>query len=93
MATSTVEDYIKCILLEEQRLPGVRVSMGHVGSSLGVTPGTVTSMMKALANGGLVSYEPYSGVLLTQAGAQLAAHVLRRHRLVELFLVQVLGMD
>ncbi len=93
MATSTVEDYIKCILLEEQRLPGVRVSMGHVGSSLGVTPGTVTSMMKALANGGLVSYEPYSGVLLTRAGAQLAAHVLRRHRLVELFLVQVLGMD
>jgi DtxR family Mn-dependent transcriptional regulator len=67
--------------------------MGHIGSSLGVTPGTVTSMMKALADGGLVSYEPYSGVLLTRAGEQLAAHVLRRHRLVELFLVQVLGMD
>lgn len=93
MATSAVEDYLKCILLEEQRLPGLRVSMGHIGSSLGVTPGTVTSMMKALADGGLVSYEPYSGVLLTRAGEQLAAHVLRRHRLVELFLVQVLGMD
>ncbi len=93
MATSAVEDYLKCILLEEQRLPGLRVSMGHIGSNLGVTPGTVTSMMKALADGGLVSYEPYSGVLLTRAGEQLAAHVLRRHRLVELFLVQVLGMD
>ena len=93
MATSAVEDYLKCVLLEEQRTPGSRVSMGHIGSSLGVTPGTVTSMMKALSDSGLVSYEPYSGVRLTPAGQQLAAHVLRRHRLVELFLVQVLGMD
>ena len=88
-----MEDYLKCVLLEEQRAPGSRVSMGHIGSSLGVTPGTVTSMMKALSDSGLVSYEPYSGVRLTPAGQQLAAHVLRRHRLVELFLVQVLGMD
>src|SRR5206468_4908407 len=48
--------------------------------------------VKALAESGLVEYEPYTGVRLTKAGDKLAALVLRRHRLVELFLVQVMGM-
>ena len=92
MPTSTVEDYLKCILLE-QRDPESLVSMGQVSTALKVAPGTVTAMVKTLADSGLVSYEPYSGVRLTPAGRQLAAHVLRRHRLVELFLVKVMGMD
>ena len=50
-------------------------------------------MVKALAESGLVRYEPYAGVRLTAAGDKLAALVLRRHRLVELFLVQVMGMS
>jgi DtxR family Mn-dependent transcriptional regulator len=50
-------------------------------------------MLKALADGGLLDYEPYSGVRLTKAGRQLATHVLRRHRLLELFLVEVLHFD
>ena len=50
-------------------------------------------MVKALAESGLAEYEPYSGVRLTPAGEKLAALVLRRHRLVELFLVQVMGMS
>ena len=50
-------------------------------------------MVKALAESGLARYEPYAGVRLTAAGAKLAALVLRRHRLVELFLVQVMGMS
>jgi DtxR family Mn-dependent transcriptional regulator len=50
-------------------------------------------MIKALAEAGLAEYEPYSGVRLTAAGAKLAGLVLRRHRLVELFLVQVMGMS
>ena len=50
-------------------------------------------MMKTLTDSGLVIYEPYAGVRLTIAGRKLAAHVLRRHRLVELFLVRIMGMD
>src|SRR5207247_7464532 len=69
------------------------VSMGHVASALGVTPGTATTMVKALAESGLAEYEPYSGVRLSAAGEKLAGLVLRRHRLVELFLVQVMGMS
>lgn len=93
MATSTVEDYLKSILLAEQNEPGERVTTGRIAAALGVAPGTATAMVKTLANSGLLSYEPYSGVRLTEAGRQLAIHVLRRHRLVELFLVKVLGMD
>jgi DtxR family Mn-dependent transcriptional regulator len=58
-----------------------------------VVPGTATTMVKALTESGLVEYEPYAGVRLTPAGQKLAALVLRRHRLIELFLVKVMGMS
>jgi DtxR family Mn-dependent transcriptional regulator len=93
MATSTVEDYLKYILLEQQRDPEALVSMRRISSALSVAPGTVTAMVKTLADSGLLAYEPYSGVRLTDSGRQLAVHVLRRHRLIELFLVKVMGMD
>jgi DtxR family Mn-dependent transcriptional regulator len=93
MPTSTVEDYLKCILLEQQSDPEALVPMGQISTALKVAPGTVTAMVKTLADSGLVTYEPYSGVRLTPSGRQLAAHVLRRHRLIELFLVKVMGMD
>ena len=93
MATSTVEDYLKSIYVAERRGSGERVTTGRIAAALEVSPGTVTAMMKTLTESGLVDYEPYSGVRLTQAGAKLATHVLRRHRLIEQFLVEVLKMD
>lgn len=94
LPSSTVENYLKAIHHGQSALPkGQRLlPMGHVATALSVTPGTATTMVKALAESGLVEYEPYSGVRLTKAGDKLAALVLRRHRLVELFLVQVMGM-
>ncbi len=94
LPSSTVENYLKAIYLGQSALPeGVRlVSMGQVATALSVTPGTATTMVKALSESGLAEYEPYSGVRLTSAGERLAGLVLRRHRLVELFLVQVMGM-
>lgn len=95
LASSTVENYLKAIyqaqtaLDEDARL----VSMGQLANALGVVPGTATTMVKALAESGLVDYEPYAGVRLTSAGERLAALVLRRHRLMELFLVKVLDMS
>lgn len=93
MATSTVEDYLKAILLEEQAGGSDLVATGRVAQALALQPSTVTAMMKALADGGLVEHERYAGVRLTPSGRKLALHVLRRHRLVELFLVEVLGFD
>jgi DtxR family Mn-dependent transcriptional regulator len=95
LPSSTVENYLKAIHLAEGRLAaGERlVAMGQLASALGVAPGTATTMVKALAESGLVIYEPYNGVRLSPAGDKLAALVLRRHRLIELFLVQVMGMS
>lgn len=93
--TQTVENYLKTIYLAQIALDDRQglVPMGQIAQSLGVVPGTATTMMKTLAESGLVHYEPYLGVRLTPAGEKIAGLVIRRHRLVELFLVQVLGMS
>jgi DtxR family transcriptional regulator, Mn-dependent transcriptional regulator len=94
MPTPTVENYVKQIYLEQLNTePGALVPMGKLAAAMGVVPGTATTMVKALSDSGLVDYEPRGGVRLTRGGEQLALHVLRRHRLVELFLVKVLGLD
>jgi DtxR family Mn-dependent transcriptional regulator len=94
LPSSTVENYLKAIYLGVGALsPGHRLlPMGQLAAALGVAPGTATTMVKTLAESGLVEYEPYTGVTLTPAGEKLAALVLRRHRLIELFLVQVMGL-
>ncbi len=93
--SSTVENYLKAIYMAQSAVSDSKrlVPMGQLSDLLGVVPGTTTTMVKGLAEAGLVTYEPYNGVRLTTAGEKLAALVLRRHRLMELFLVQVLGMS
>ena len=95
LQSSTVENYLKAIYAGVNALPpGQRLlPMGQLASALGIAPGTATTMVKALADSGLAEYEPYTGVTLTPAGEKLAALVLRRHRLVELFLVKVMGFS
>jgi DtxR family Mn-dependent transcriptional regulator len=98
LASQTVENYLKAIYQAQGASAGDAgdgrlVPMGQLASALGVVPGTATTMVKTLAESGLVKYEPYMGVRLTPAGERLAALVLRRHRLIEQFLVQVLGMN
>lgn len=94
MASRTIENYLKNLYLEQQNTPANEpVAMGRLAVIMSVVPGTATTMVKALADSGLVAYSPRSGVKLTAAGKQLALHVLRRHRLVELFLVRIVGLD
>jgi DtxR family Mn-dependent transcriptional regulator len=94
LPSHTVENYLKAIFQAQSVLAADDlVPMGQLAAALGVVPGTATTMVKALAESGLVRYEPYAGVRLTKAGGKLAALVLRRHRLVELFLVRVMGMS
>src|ERR1043165_4679914 len=83
LPSSTVENYLKAIYLGATALPVPErlLPMGQLAASLGIAPGTATTMVKTLAESGLVEYEPYSGVRLTAAGEKLAALVLRRHPL------------
>ena len=92
MPSLTVENYLKAIWQIGATTGSSSVSTGKLAQSLKVSPGTVTSMQKALAEAGLASYRPYAGVSLTEAGRTLALRMLRRHRLIELFLVQTLGL-
>jgi len=93
--SQTVENYLKAIFQAQIALgqQNALVPMGQLAAALQVVPGTATTMVKTLAESGLVRYEPYMGVRLTAAGEELASRVLRRHRLIELFLVKVLGMN
>ncbi|GAC1464493.1 MAG: metal-dependent transcriptional regulator [Isosphaeraceae bacterium] len=86
----TVENYVKTMALIAG---GEQVGTGELASALNVSPGTVTGMLKTLSETNLATYTPYEGARLTLAGRQLAMKVIRRHRLLELFLVQTLNMS
>lgn len=96
MATLTIENYVKTIYqIAARRDPGTAVATGELAQALSVSPGTVTGMLKTLSETSppLATYTPYEGARLTLTGRRLAMQVLRRHRLVELFLVQTLQMS
>lgn len=92
MITPTIENYLKALFFLDPDA-NKKVSTGELANSMGVTPGSATSMIKTLAESGFVMHQLHYGVQLTQRGRNLAIHVVRRHRIVELFLVQTLGMD
>lgn len=93
MPSLTIENYVKAIyrLCAEHHFSAAPT--GKLAESLGVSPGSVTSMLKTLSEAGLALYAPYEGARLTDAGRLLALRVVRRHRLIELFLVQTLKLS
>ncbi len=94
MASLTVENYVKTIALIAAASPaGAAVGTGELAQALRVSPGTVTGMLKTLSEANLATYTPYEGARLTAAGQRLALKVIRRHRLLELFLARTLEMS
>ncbi len=91
-ASVAVEDYVKAIYQEAEDGAGVVTTMG-LSSRLNVTAPSVSAMTKRLAVRGLVAHVPYRGVVLTEPGRRLALSVVRRHRLLELFLYESLGLS
>jgi DtxR family Mn-dependent transcriptional regulator len=89
----TVENYVKTIaLIAARNHRRDAVGTGEIAQALNVSPGTVTGMLKTLSEAALATYTPYEGARLTDSGQRLAMKVIRRHRLLELFLVQTLNM-
>jgi DtxR family transcriptional regulator, Mn-dependent transcriptional regulator len=89
--SSAIEDYAKAIYALELRA-GDAVTTNALAERLGVTPGSASGMVKRLAELGLVEHEPYRGVQLTEDGRRVALEVIRHHRLLELYLVESLGV-
>jgi DtxR family transcriptional regulator, Mn-dependent transcriptional regulator len=93
MSTISREDYLKQVYVLQQARRDEAVPMGELASAMGVAAASATGMVKSLVEVGLVEYEPYVGVSLTADGERAALDVVRRHRLIESFLVQTLGLD
>src|SRR5689334_13722291 len=89
--SSAIEDYAKAIYALERRAAEA-VSTNAIAERLGVTPASASGMVKRLGELGLVEHQPYHGVSLTEDGRRVALEVIRHHRLLELYLVQSLGV-
>src|ERR1700736_5989362 len=89
--SSAVEDYSKAIFSLQSR-SDEPVSTNALAERLGITPGSVSAMLKKLDELGLITYVPYRGVRLSAAGRRVALEVIRHHRLLESFLADALGM-
>src|SRR3954463_5674474 len=91
LRSNAIEDYAKAIYALESRGPDP-VTTNAIAERLRVTPGSVSAMLKKLGELGLVSHQRYRGVRLTASGRRIALEVIRHHRLLELFLAEVLDM-
>jgi DtxR family Mn-dependent transcriptional regulator len=87
--TRSQEDYLKALYELDQ--PGGRVSTAGLAASLGISPASVSEMVSRLSSQGLVAHDRFRGQRLTREGEEIALELIRHHRLLEMFLVQVLG--
>lgn len=90
-ASAPVEDYVKAIY-SLTRDSEETASTSQLADRLGITAGSVSTMLKRMDTAGLAEHVPYRGVRLTPSGRQLALNVIRRHRLIELFLATSLDI-
>lgn len=87
--TRSDREFLKAVYRLTRDAPDAHT--GSLADSLGVSPGSVTAAAKRLAERGLLDHRPYHGVELTPAGRQVAVSAIRRHRIVERFLSDMLG--
>lgn len=89
--STSVEDYLKAIYKLEATSEGEGVSTSKLAEEMSVANASVTNMVKRLSEMGLVKYESYYGSNLTEAGKKIALEMIRHHRLLELYLTEMLG--
>ncbi len=89
--SEAIEDYAKAIYALARRGEGT-VTTNALAERLGVSAGSVSAMIKRLAERGLAEHQPYRGAQLTAEGERVALSVMRHHRLLELYLAEHLGV-
>lgn len=87
----SIEDYLKAIYQIESG--GTPAQTSAIAGALDVAPPSVSGMLKRLAESGLIEHEPYRGVMLTSGGRRAALKIVRRHRILESYLMSKLGYD
>jgi len=89
--SAVIEEYLECIFKLQEKSGVARTN--DIVKSLRVVPGTVTNTVEWLEKEGLVTHKPYKGVKLTEKGRKIALQVIRRHRLSERLLTDILHME
>lgn len=89
--TAAIEEYLECIFKLQEKRGVARTS--DIVKSLGVVPGTVTNTVEWLEKNDLIKHKPYKGVKLTEKGRKIALQVIRKHRLSERLLTDILHME
>lgn len=87
--SQAVEDYLKTIYTLEAE--GNKATTTKIAESLEVSSASATNMVKRLSKMGLVDYQSYKGASLTKSGKKIALEIIRHHRLLELYLLEILG--
>jgi DtxR family transcriptional regulator, Mn-dependent transcriptional regulator len=88
--STAVQNFLKAVY-SLQQASNERISTNALAEVLNVKAPSITDMARRMVDAGLVDYQRYKGVRLTETGEQIALKVIRRHRLIELYLVQELG--
>jgi len=89
--SQSVEDYLKAIYKLESMVDDKGVSTSELAREMGVANASVTNMVKRLSDLGMVSHQSYYGSRLTESGRKIALEMIRHHRLLELYLAEMLG--
>lgn len=93
MLSPSVEDYLKAIYKLEAQPDAPPVATGAVAHAMDVSPASASNMIKRLAELDFLTYEAYEGATLTDHGRKVALEVIRHHRLLELYLKEVMGFE
>ncbi len=88
--SSSIEDYVK-VIYGFTEWQDKAITSSQLAQRLGVANSSVSEMVRKLKDQGLVDHKPYSAITLTESGVRLALSMVRRHRLIETYLVQELG--
>ncbi len=92
MASKALEDYLKIIYKLENRAPSEKgVQTSAIAERLSISQASVSNMLRKLSEKGYIEYAPYYGVSLTQSGRKIALNMVRKHRILEQYLVERLG--
>ena len=92
MITHAMEDYLKAIYLLQEGNKG-KIATSAIADQMNISAASVTGMIRKLASMGLLNHASYQGVELTEGGEKIAREIIRHHRLLELYLVEIMGFS
>ncbi len=93
MNLETMEEYMEAIYKLADGSQEKKVKTGEIAAKMGISPPSVTEVLPTLEQEALINYEPYYGITLTEKGLEMGMNVVRKHRVLEVFLEEYFSLD